>query len=561
MPRDESGPVAQARPVPDTDFARSAVDRSQTRSMVVSTRGIVATEHPLASQAGAMILARGGHAVDAAIAANAVMGVVAPMMDGVGGDLFAMVYDASTGQLHGVNASGWTPANLTLDVLQSRGLTDMPQSGIHPVTVPGAVSGWALLGARYGRKSLSENLAAAIRVADEGFPMTEVTSAEWANRESLLRGYPNTAITYLPAGRPPRVGEVFRNPDLVWTLSQIAAEGPDAFYRGEIAGRLLACSERLGGTMTAADLADFEAEWVTPISTSYRGWTVHELPPNGQGVAALIMLNILENFPLGESGHNSAETLHLMIEAKKLAYADMIRHVGDPQFTNVPVTAMLSKAYARERAALIDRAKAKADVTAGTLPARDGDTTYLSVVDREGNMVSLIQSVFAIFGSGVVPEGLGFVLQNRGGRFSLDPRHPNALAPRKRPLHTIIPAFMSRGDIRTAFGIVGGWNQSQAHVQFVSNIVDHAMNIQAALEAPRFTKITFEGCDVMMEERIAEPVRTSLSRKGHDIELQGSFSSMMGSGQSVMRDESADVNYGASDPRRDGAAIPEPVAV
>ena len=313
--------------------------------------------------------------------------------------------------------------------------------------------------------------------------------------------------------------------------------------------------------MTAADLADFKAEWVTPISTSYRGWTIHELPPNGQGVAALIMLNILENFPLGECGHNSTETLHLMIEAKKLAYADMIRHVGDPHFTTVPVTAMLSKAYARERAALIDRAKAKADVTAGTLPARDGDTTYLSVVDREGNMVSLIQSVFAIFGSGVVPEELGFVLQNRGGRFSIDPRHPNALAPRKRPLHTIIPAFMSRGDIRTAFGIVGGWNQSQAHVQFVSNIVDHGMNIQAALEAPRFTKITFEGCDVMMEERIAEPVRTSLSRKGHDIELQGSFSSMMGSGQSVMRDGSADVNYGASDPRRDGAAMPEPVLI
>jgi gamma-glutamyltranspeptidase/glutathione hydrolase len=310
--------------------------------------------------------------------------------------------------------------------------------------------------------------------------------------------------------------------------------------------------------MTAADLADFKAEWVAPISTTYRGWTVHELPPNGQGVGALIMLNILENFPLGEYGHNSAEALHLMIEAKKLAYADVLRHVGDPQFTNVPVTALLSKGYARGRAALIDRAKARTDVTPGKLPLRDSDTTYLSVVDREGNMVSLIQSVFAIFGSGVVPKGVGFVLQNRGGRMSMDPTHPNALAPRKRPLHTIIPAFMSRGAVRMAFGIVGGWNQSQAHVQFVSNIVDHGMNVQAALEAPRFTKVTFEGCDVMMEGRVGEPVRAALNRKGHEIELQGSFSSMMGSGQSVMRDDAAGVSYGASDPRRDGAAIPEP---
>jgi len=505
-----------------------------------------------------MILARGGHAVDAAIAANAVMGVVAPMMNGVGGDLFATVYDASTGQLQGINASGWTPAGLTLDVLRSRGLHDMPQRGIHPVTVPGAVSGWALLRARYGRTSFSELLGAAIRVADEGFPMTEVAAAEWANSENLLRGEPNTTRTYLPMGRPPRVGEVFRNPDLVWTLSQIAADGPDAFYRGEIAQRVLACSERLGGTMTAADLADFKAEWVAPISTTYRGWTIHELPPNGQGVGALIMLNILENFPLGEYGHNSAEALHLMIEAKKLAYADVIRHVGDPQFTSVPVTALLSKGYARERAALIDRARARTDVTPGTLPLRDSDTTYLSVVDREGNMVSLIQSVFAIFGSGVVPDGVGFVLQNRGGRMSMDPTHPNALAPRKRPLHTIIPAFMSRGGVRTAFGIVGGWNQSQAHVQFVSNIVDHGMNVQAALEAPRFTKVTFEGCDVMMEGRVGEPVLAALDRKGHEIELQGSFSNMMGSGQSVMRDDAAGVSYGASDPRRDGAAIPEP---
>jgi len=527
--------------------------------MVISSRGVVASEHPLASQAGAMALARGGHAVDAAIAANAVMGVVEPMMNGVGGDLFAIVYDSRSRQLQGVNASGWAPAAMTLDFLRSRGLSEMPQTGIHPVTVPGAVAGWAMLRDRFGRLSFPEVLGAAIRVADEGFPVTEVAAADWASGERLLAGDPIAAKTYLPAGRAPRTGEIFRNPDLVWTLTQIATHGAEAFYRGDVAQRLLACSNREGGAMSAADLAEFQAEWVTPISTTYRGWTVHELPPNGQGVAALIMLNILENFPLGEYGHNSAEALHLMIEAKKLAYADMIRHVADPRVVNVPVAGMLSKAYARERAMSIDRTKARCNVAAGLLPMQGSDTIYLSAVDREGNMVSLIQSNFASFGSGLVPNGLGFLLQNRGGRFRMDPTHPNALAPRKRPLHTIIPAFMSCGDIRMAFGIVGGWNQSQAHVQFVSNVVDHGMNIQAALEAPRFTKITFDGCDVTMEGRIAEPVRAALDRKGHDIEVQGSFSSMVGCGQSVMRDIATGVNYGASDPRRDGAAIPEPI--
>jgi len=550
--------MARVQASSGTDYARSAIDRSQARSMVISSRGIVASEHPLASQAGAMILARGGHAVDAAIAANAVMGVVEPMMDGVGGDLFAIVYDASSGQLHGLNASGWTPAGLTLDFLRSHGLSTMPQTGIHPVTVPGAVAGWALLRDRFGRTPFSDILAAAVHVADQGFPVTEIAAAEWACSERLLRSEPNTAKTYLPAGRPPRVGEVFRNPDLAWALTQMADQGADAFYRGEIAHRLLACSEQQGGTMTAADLADFTPEWVDPISTTYRGWTIHELPPNGQGVAALIMLNILENFPIGQYGHNSADALHLMIEAKKLAYADMVRHVADPHFAAVPMPAMLSKAYARDRAGLIDFSKANADVSPGKLPVHS-DTTYLGVVDWEGNMVSLIQSNFAIFGSGVVPDGVGFVLQNRGGRFSMDSTHPNALAPRKRPLHTIIPGFMSREEVRIGFGIVGGWNQPQAHVQFISNVVDHGMNIQAALEGPRFSKITFDGCDVMIEARIAEPVRESLSRKGHEIELQGDFSNMMGCGQSVMRDNSAGVNYGASDPRRDGAAIPEPV--
>ncbi len=297
---------------------------------------------------------------------------------------------------------------------------------------------------------------------------------------------------------------------------------------------------------------------MNPISTRYRGWDVYELPPNGQGIAALMMLNMLEQFPLRDYGHNSVEALHALIETKKLAYADLLRHVSDPRFAELPIAGMLSKAYARDRAKLIDLDRASPEMPAGHVPTHVGDTTYLCVVDAEGNMVSLIQSVFGPFGSGLVPEGTGFALQSRGGLFTLDPTHPNALAPRKRPLHTIIPGFMSQGDVRIAFGIMGGWNQSQAHAQFVSNVVDHGLNIQAALEAARFTKITFTGCDVLMENRIPERVRTGLERKGHDIELQGAFSSMVGGGQSVMRDDAARVNYGGSDPRKDGAAIPEP---
>jgi gamma-glutamyltranspeptidase / glutathione hydrolase len=525
--------------------------------MVISSRGLVSTEHPLASQAGAMILARGGHAVDAAIAANAVMGVVSPMMCGVGGDLFALVSERS-GRLHGVNASGWAPGALSPDLLRSKGFTEMPQSGAHSVTVPGAIAGWSLLLERFGRTSLSSVLAAAIGLADEGFPVAEITASEWTNSEGFLREDPQATRTFLPAGRAPRVGEMFRNRDLASTYREIARNGADGFYRGDVARRLVRSVEQHGGTMAAGDLAEFSAEWVEPIATAYRGWDVFELPPNGAGIAALMMLNILEHFPLEQHGHNSVEALHIMIEAKKLAYADMQRYVGDPKCSAVPTSAMLSKEYARQRAESIDAARASATAPAGTLPPHGGDTTYLCAVDREGNMVSLIQSNFASFGSGVVAEGTGFALQNRGALFTLDWTHPNVLAPRKRPLHTIVPGFMSRHDIRVAFGIMGGWNQSQAHAQFVSNVVDHGMNIQAALEAPRFTKLTFDGRDVTVEARIAESVRVGLAGKGHDVEVRGEFSSQVGAGQAVMRDVVAGVNYGASDPRKDGAAIPEP---
>jgi gamma-glutamyltranspeptidase/glutathione hydrolase len=537
-----------------------AEDRSQGRSMVISRYGIVATEHPLASQIGATILAHGGNAVDAAVAANAAMGLVGPMANGIGGDMFALVYEAKSGKLHGLNASGWSPAALSIELVKGKGFTnEMPQSGIHSVTVPGCVDGWQKLLDRFGRRKLSSVLAPAIRLAEEGFPVTEIFSDYWVSSESKLRKDPNATRVYLPNGRAPRTGEIFRNPELAWTYQQIARRGRKAFYEGEVAKRILQRSAELGGTLIADDLKKFSSEWVEPISTTYRGWTVYEIPPNGQGIAALMMLNLMENSPLEKFGHNSADALHVMIEAKKLAYADMLEHVADPHFSKVPVAGMLSKAYARERARLIDMTKANCNVPAGQPPPMGTDTTYLCVVDAEGNIVSYIQSNYNSFGSGVVPAGVGFALQNRGGLFSLDPKHPNALAGRKRPLHTIIPAFMTKGDVRIAFGIMGGWNQSQAHAQFVSNIVDHRMNLQAALEAARFTKLTFEGCDVRLESRVPSAVRAALAERGHQIELRGEFADTVGGGQAVMRDFATGINYGASDPRKDGCAIPQPL--
>jgi len=541
-----------------TDYVRTAIDRSQGRSVVMSVGGIAASEHPLASQAGATVLARGGSAVDAAIAVNAAMGVVAPMMNGVGGDLFAIIYDAGSGELHGINASGCAPAALTIDRLRADGITSMPQSGIHSVTIPGAVAGWSKLSGRFGRLPLANVLAPAIEIAAGGFPVPEITAAEWQGGEPLLRTNAEASRVYLPQGEVPAVGQIFKNPDLASTYRSLGSRGRDAFYRGEIAQRIVKCSEVQRGVLTADDLAAFDAEWVTPLSTTYRGWTIYELPPNGQGIAALMMLNLMERSPIGSYGHNSAEALHTLIEAKKLAYADMAKWVCDPAFHDVPVEPMLSKAYAARRARQVDPSRANPGVVPGELPTRGGDTTYLSVVDRDGNMVSLIQSIFANFGSGLVPEGAGFVLQSRGGLFTMDPAHPNGLAPRKRPLHTIIPGFMTNGPLKAAFGIMGGWNQSQAHAQFISNVVDHGMNIQAALEAARMTKLTFTGCDVTMESRVPESARLELAAKGHEIDLQGPFSSMVGGGQSVMRDYAAGVNFGASDPRKDGAAIPEP---
>jgi gamma-glutamyltranspeptidase/glutathione hydrolase len=539
----------------------AAADRSQARSMVISQYGIVAAEQPLAARAGTAMLEKGGNAVDAAVAANAVMGLVAPMMNGIGGDLFAIVYDAKAGKVYGLNASGWAPRALTPDVLRGKGQRWMPSAGIHSVTVPGAVAGWDALLSRFGRKPLAEVLAPAIAAAKAGFPVTEIFGDDWAGTADHVSRNPEAARVFLPGGRAPAVGEIFRNPDLAGALEEIAGGGRDAFYKGELARRIIATSDRLGGAMTADDLADFAAEWVEPLSTGYRGWTVYELPPNEQGVAALMMLNIMSTFPLGRFGHNSADALHAMIEAKKLAYADMVNYVGDPRFAEVPVQGMISPVYGRKRAALIDPAKANCNVGPGVPPYAGSDTTYLSTVDRDGNMVSLIQSNFSLWGSGIAVEGGGFVLHNRGALFSLDPQSPNVLAPRKRPLHTIIPALMAKGEapneVRIAFGIMGGFNQAQAHAQFVSNVADHGMNIQAAMEAARFTKASFGGCDLYAEARVPAAVVEALARRGHQVERVGDFSTAMGSGQAVMRDGGAGVNYGASDPRADGQAIAE----
>jgi len=517
----------------------------------------VATSQTLASQAGAQVLALGGSAMDAAIAANATLGVVEPESCGIGGDLFAIYWEAKTGKLTAINASGWAPKALTIDVLKSMGHSTMPQEGIQSVTVPGCVDGWARLHQRFGRLPWNDLFQPAIYYAEHGYPVTEIIHEAWHLEEAKLARDENARRIFLREGASPRLAEVWRDPQMAAALKLIAAEGPAAFYRGAIAKAILKTSGRLGGKMTAADLSEFESEWVRPISTVYRGWKVYELPPNGQGIAALEMLNILSLFPLPGYAPRGVDELHVEMEAQKLAYADLHRYVADPRFSQVPVAGLLAMDYARERASEIDRGKARCEVAPGNPVAVHGDTIYLSAVDRDGNIVSLIQSLYQHFGSGVVVDDYGFALQNRGGLFEMDPRHPNALAPRKRPFHTIIPAFMQKDNVHIGFGIMGGLNQAQAHAQFVSNVADHGMNIQAALEAPRFTKKTFGGCDVMIENRVPAQVRTALTAKGHQLQVVGDFSNEMGGGQAVIHDSASGINYGASDPRKDGAAVPE----
>ena len=530
------------------------------RSIVATRYGIVAASQPLAARAGVQILERGGNAVDAAIAANAAIGLMEPTGSGLGGDLFAIVHLAASNRILGLNASGGAPRGLTVELLAERGIGEMPRTGIFSVTVPGVVAGWHALRERLGTLPFSDLLAPAIHDAEHGFPVSPVVAAGWARAEGLLRQRPGSAATFLPGGRAPRAGELFRNPDLAVSLRRIAEHGRDGYYRGPIAAAIGAISKQQGGAMSEADLAEHEPEWVTPISTTYRGWTVSEIGPNTQGIAALIMLELMERFPLGEHGFHSADALHVMIEAKKLAYADMLQFVGDPRFCEVPVAELLDKEHAARRARQIDPSRASARATPS--PLRDvadragGDTIYLAVVDRHGNVVSLIQSNYQGFGCGLVPEGTGFMLHNRGALFTLEPGRPNTLEPRKRPLHTIIPAFMTKGDVRIGFGIMGGWNQAQAHAQFVSNVVDFGLDIQEALEAGRFTKESFDGRDVLVEPLIPEATRAELAARGHQIEVASPRSHRFGFGQAVQANGDG-VHFGASEPRHDGAAIPE----
>ena len=533
--------------------------RDYGRSMVITQQGIAATSQALASQSGAQILAKGGSAVDAAIAANAVLAVMEPMKNGLGGDLFAIYWESSTGKLTGLNASGPAPRALSPEFLAKQAVKTMPQEGIHSFTVPGAVEGWAKIHQRFGKLPWKNLFQAAIAYAEQGFPVPELIEEGWVTPENVakLRANPESASVFLPGEKSPKEGDIFRNPGMARALRLVAEKGPDALYKGEIAAAILKTSRSLGGTMTAEDLAAYSSEWVQPISIDYRGWRVYELPPNGQGMAALEMLNLMETSPATPLGAFSPVEMHKRIEAMKLAYADVRRYNADLRSCDVPVAQLLSKDYARQRAALIDPHRAQCDVPPGQPVG--GDTTYLTIVDKDGNIVSWIQSLYAEFGSGVTVEGMGFLLQNRGGGFTLDPTHPNVLAGGKRPFHTIIPAFMERGDRHIGFGIMGGANQPLAHAQFVSNFVDYGMNLQAAMEAPRFTKRNSTGCDVSIEVRVPAATLQQLSDRGHQIAIRREYTQEMGRGQAILHDSKTKTNYAASDPRADGAATPEPI--
>lgn len=537
-------------------FTASAQERTLARSMVASTGGIAATSQTLASQIGAQVLSRGGSAVDAAIAANAALGLVEPMMNGIGGDLFVIYYEAKTGKLYGYNGSGRAGRAVSIEALRSKGFASMPGKGIHTVTVPGAVEGWGALHKRFGRLPWKDLFPQTINLARNGFPVTEIIQYDWEAGQQALQSDENARRVFLPGGAAPRVGDLFRNPELAKAYSILADGGPDAFYKGPIAQAILATSARLGGLLTAADLAEHKGEWVEPISTTYRGWKVSELPPNGQGLGALMMLNLFE--PVSFAGKNplSAEILHAKIEAQKLAYQDLVHYVGDPRFVSVPVDALLNKRYAAERSKLMQPEKASCGQTYGDPGKISGNTIYLAVIDGEGNIASWIESISDMWGSYVAVDGMGFHLHDRGSGFQFDQRHANALKPGKRPFHTIIPGFMSKGDEHIGFGIMRGMNQSQAHAQFISYIADHGSNLQGAIENPRFTRRQLGGCSVMIEGRVPPAEIEKLRGWGHDVDVRANYSGQMGGGQAVMFNSRTKVKFASSDPRKDGSAIP-----
>ena len=551
-----SNALTQEHPGYDRPFGEAHASRSE----VIAPHGMAATSQPLATQIALDVLKDGGSAVDAAIAANAALGLMEPTGCGIGGDLFAIVWDAEKQELVGLNASGRAPGLKTVDYFREAGLDSIPAFGPLPVSVPGAVDGWFELHGRYGRLPMDEVLAPAIGYARNGFPVSEVIAGYFASNKRRIGEYPGFAETFMPRGDVPQTGELFRNPRLAATYEAIAEGGRDEFYEGEIARTIDAHMREHGGLLRYEDMAAHRSEWVTPVSSNYRGWDVYELPPNGQGIAALQILNILEGYDIASMGFGSAEYIHTFVEAKKLAFEDRARFYADMDFVDVPVDWLISKEYADERRALIS-SDAAMTVPAGDQGPIDGDTIYLTVADADGNMVSLIQSNYYGMGSGIIPGELGFVFQNRGYSFSLDEDHANAVEPGKRPFHTIIPAFVMRdGEPLMSFGLMGGSMQPQGHAQIIVNMVDFGMNLQEAGDAARINhkgssqpsgETMEDGGVVHLESGFDQSVRDALEAMGHTLgESDGSF----GGYQAIYYDAEEGVYYGASEVRKDGQA-------
>lgn len=546
----------------------AAADRPEgkgfaTRSVTVARHGMVAAAHPLAVLIGVETLKKGGSAVDAAIAVNAALGLMEPVSCGLGGDLFAMVYDPATGKLYGLNGSGRAPLALTRDKVPPAPDGTVPLHTPYAWTVPGCVDGWWELHRRFGRLPWRELFQPVIAYAREGVPVPQVIAGAWARGGAAFASKPGFAEVFLPGGKAPKEGEPFANPALAATLDLIAREGGRAFYEGEIARKIVAYSQRNGGFFSAEDFSNHRSEWVEPIVTTYRGFDVWELPPNTQGLAALQMLNILENFDLKSLGRDHPDFWHLLVEAKKLAFADRARFYADPAFAKVPVHQLLSKEYAKKQASRLDLTRAAMAVEPGNPHLAEGDTTFLVTADERGMMVALIQSNYTGFGSGYVIPELGFGLQNRGALFSLHEGHPNALEPGKRPFHTIIPAFLGKGgQPLMAFGVMGGDMQPQGHVQIVVNIVDFGMNVQEAGDAPRFYHtgsseptgtVMRDGGRLSLESGVPLEVRRELLRRGHRlVEATGTA---FGGYQAIYRDPKTGVYFGATESRKDGIAL------
>jgi len=526
------------------------------RSVVRSSHGMVATSQPLASQAGLDVLRRGGNAVDAAIAIAAVLNVTEPHMTGIGGDAFAMIYSAKTRKLEGLNASGRAPRALNLEYFTSRKMTEMPMTGMEPITVPGAFDGWVTLLDKHGTMKLADLLAPAIDYADSGFPVMEKTAADWAPEVPKLKLTAAAASTYLVDGRAPQPGAMFVQQNLARSFRTLARGGRDAFYRGEIAKAIVDYCRKNGGFLSMDDFASHKSEWVEPISTTYRGYTLHELPPNGQGLTALLLLNILEGIDLKSMRTDPGLYHHTLIEATKIAFADRNRYIADPAFAKVPLQELLSKKYAASRRALLDSRNA-IDPPAYGDPRMGSDTTYFTVVDKDRLAVSFINSLFLAFGSGIVAGETGIVLHNRGSGFSLVPGHPNRIEPGKRPFSTLIPAMLFQdGRLLMSFGVMGGDVQAQGHVQVLVNLIDRGMNLQQAIDAPRVRYISGRG--VMMDDELTAPVIADLVARGHVRAMPQAgmtHRALMGGGQAIMIDPATGSLLGASDSRKDGLAL------